>query len=517
MKFIILHTSDVHGYFTSKSFVEKDAMENHGLSRAKTYIEKTRRENSNVIYIDTGDLIQGSPLSSFYKEENRADGNIEVINLLKPDALVLGNHDFNYGLSYLESAKNSSDAPILCANVENNSDKEIFHAPYKIIEIEDVRIGILGLVTQYIPHWESEENIAGLKFNSALESAKKFLPILRNEENCDIVIVAYHGGFEKDLETGEELEKQTGENEGYALLKSGLDFDVLITGHQHLMTAGVIDEKAYAQPGFAASNISEISFDFEEGKVKNLEAKLVDLKEYYPDEEMEEFLKNDMISVDEMLDKKAGTIEPSARIENIMEVQINGHPFIDLINQIQMEALGVDIAATSIFNENIRGLERNVTMREIMASYPFNNTLMKVEINGKELKEILEYNSLYFVLDGENLIVNPKYKFPKNLIFNYDIYSGISYTYDYKNELGNRLVSLIYKGKEVEDTDILQIALNSYRAGGGGDFPVLDSSQVISETNKEMPEIIFDYIKEKQEVKIKDMPSIKIIGYKDYK
>ena len=102
------------------------------------------------------------------------------------------------------------------------------------MEKKGVRIGILGLTTSYIPHWEQPRNIKGWKFNSALEAAKQYVPELRQQ--CDIVIVAYHGGFERDLATGMPTEELTGEDEGYAIVNEVPGIDVFVTGHQHRYT-----------------------------------------------------------------------------------------------------------------------------------------------------------------------------------------------------------------------------------------------------------------------------------------
>jgi len=115
---------------------------------------------------------------------------------------------------------------------------------------------------------------------------------------------------------------------------------------------------------------------------------------------------------------------------------------------------------------------------------------MKIKVRGKEFKQILEYNSNYFMIDEEGKLVhNPEY-----FIYNYDIYSGVNYTYDYSKEKGNRLISAIYKGHQITDDEIIIFATNNYRAIGGGDFPVLDGSQVIWESSQEIPQLIFDYI-----------------------
>lgn len=511
MKLTILETTDIHSHISTDSFKVPSRKETFSMSRAKTYIDKVKEEKQNVIYIDNGDNLQGSPLATFYHNNNDPKNLADSYNLLGTDCIILGNHDFNYGQDYLRSYINHVKCPVLSANTIQESNNCLNIKPYTIKDIKDIRVGILGLVTQYIPHWENPKNIKDLVFNSALDTANYYVPFLRNKKNCDIIIISYHGGFAKDLESGNEIQVQTGENEAYDLLYSGLDFDILLTGHTHQEIAGVYNNIPVVQASFAGRAIAEITLEINENKkIINKESKIIDLSEFTPDLKLENHIKKDMNKVQKFLDISCGFIKTNAKVDSIMQAQINGHPYINLINQIQMEYAGVDIAATPIFTIDTKGFSENITMRDIINNYIFNNTLMKLEITGKDLKQILEFNSNYFMLDEEGMIVqNPEY-----FIFNYDIYSGIEYTYDYSKDIGHRLTSIKYHGHYVKDDQKITFATNNYRAIGGGDFPILNGSQIIWESSEEIPELIFDYIKEKKEVTINNYPTVNTIGYK---
>ncbi|MDO5037825.1 MAG: bifunctional metallophosphatase/5'-nucleotidase [Tissierellia bacterium] len=520
MKLSIIETSDVHGHISVESFREKGKKEAFSLSRAKTYIEKLRHKAQGpLIYIDNGDSIQGSPLANFYAKNQNPAPLMAAYKDLGLDAWVLGNHDFNYGRDYLKKAISYLEGRVLSANIKDERG-DLGIRPYLVKDYPGLRLGILGLTTQYIPHWEQEDHIQGLAFTSALEAAKKYVPILREEEGCDLVILSYHGGFERDLEGGQALEKLTGENEGYQLLKSGLDFDVLLTGHQHGLHSGVYDGKALLQPGYRAEHLGQVDLDFDPKtkKIRVLQVGLVDLASSFPDPDLEEAFGPPMDQVQVLLDQESGLIDPPARIDSVIGAQVHGHPYIDLINQIQMDLTGAEVAATAIYKKDAPGLDRQVTLRAIMDNYPHNNTLTRIKIKGRDLKALLESNANYFILDGEgDLQVNPDYLYPKNTIFNYDIYSGIDYTYDYSQPKGSRLQEVLYRGHPLQDEEDLVFATNSYRAKGGGDVPVLDGSQITYESSRELPEMIYDYIKERKKVTIKDYPGLHIRGYRKIK
>src|SRR5699024_298785 len=195
------------------------------------------------------------------KEKGTAEQLMQALDELAIDAATIGNHEFNYGMPYLLSAIQSAKHPVLAANVLNEAGEPAFGNGYTILEREGVKIAVLGLVTQYIPHWEHPENYRGLTFQSAVECAKEYVPKLRNE--ADVVIVSYHGGFERDLETGEPTEILKGENEGYQILEEVPGIDVLLTGHQHRQIAEVWNGIPVVQPGHKGEKIGKVTLTIE--------------------------------------------------------------------------------------------------------------------------------------------------------------------------------------------------------------------------------------------------------------
>ena len=122
-----------------------------------------------------------------------------------------------------------------------------------------MKVAILGVTTHYIPNWENPNNIKGLGFEDALETTKMWVRKIREIEKPDVLVVAYHGGFESDLETGEPTETLTGENQGYRICKEIEGIDVLLTGHQHRSLASAVNGIAIVQPSFNGQAIGKIS------------------------------------------------------------------------------------------------------------------------------------------------------------------------------------------------------------------------------------------------------------------
>lgn len=188
----LLVTSDIHGYVFPTSFRDQNE-KNLGLAKLATIIKEKRKEG-HVILIDNGDFIQGSPLTFYHHKFRDELKNPMVIaaNYLKYDAVTIGNHEFNYGLSVLKDVMDQSEFPWLSANI-TEAVVGYLGTPYVVKSIAGLRIAILGLTTHYVPNWEEPVHIEGLRFEDALHTAQKWVNYIRSHEEIDLLIVCYHG------------------------------------------------------------------------------------------------------------------------------------------------------------------------------------------------------------------------------------------------------------------------------------------------------------------------------------
>lgn len=502
MKLTIFETSDVHGYLFPTNYQERGQDLSFGLFKiAQKLKRELAKTNGPSVVIENGDFIQGSPLSYYVlKEKETAKQLIEPLNALPIDAGVIGNHEFNYGLDYLQSAVEAANYPVLSANTLNEQGEPAFGEPYKIVEKEGIKIAILGLTTQYIPHWEHPENYEGLHFESALDTARKYVPKLK--EKADLVIVSYHGGFEKDLETGEETELQTGENEGYALLHEVEGIDVLLTGHQHREIAQVINGIPVVMPGQKGAMLGKITLELEKNGT-NYDVKMAfpELLPITESDEMDDNLASAShtlnVEVEDWLDQPIGKVAGDMTIDDPEQARMEEHPYIEFIQRVQMYYTDCEISGTALFNNDSTGFKTNVTMRDVVTNYIYPNTLAVLEVSGADLKAAIEQSAEYFVLNEEQEIaVNPDYIYPKPQMYNYDMYEGIDYTIDVAKPFGERVVEFKYKGKDIQPADKLEVVINQYRAVGGGDYAMFDASKIVREVTIPMNELIGEYFKE---------------------
>lgn len=225
----IYYTSDLHGHFYPTTYGDK-TQRALGLFRCAPGFVKT----PNTLVIDGGDTLQGSPFTAYCVKELRSARPVaEIMNRCGYDVVTLGNHDFNYGADYLREYLTQGNFACVCENLKDETGKSIFPRLVKVME-NGLRVGIVGIVTDHVNIWEKPENLAGVQVTSPLEAAREALAALRQE--ADLTICIYHGGFERDLRTGRLL-SSSGENIAYQLCQE-LDFDILLTGHQHLSLPG---------------------------------------------------------------------------------------------------------------------------------------------------------------------------------------------------------------------------------------------------------------------------------------
>lgn len=517
MKLTILATSDIHGYIYPTDYREAIADQPMGLLKVSELIKNERKEaEGEVILIENGDFIQGSPLAQYVNEKTADPAQlVQALNELQVDAGVIGNHEFNFGLAYLKAAIAEVNHPVLSANIVNQEGGLLADKPAVILNKGDLKVAVLGLTTQYIPNWEHPETIKGLTFLSAYETAKKWVPKL-NEE-ADIVIVSYHGGFESDLETGEPTERHTGENEGYKILTEIEGIDAFITGHQHREIEAVVNGVPVIQPGQRGEKIGKIVLEIEEKRdtyqVINSEATLLSTENVQMNEELKALYDPLQDEVNGWLDQAIGHTTGDMTITDPFLARIKKHPYIELINKVQLHYGKADISSTALFSDTVTGYGDEITIRDILVNYPFPNTLAVIQITGEELKAAIEQVANYFIIDEDGEIaVNPSYIKPKPQAYNYDMYEGVDYKIDVSKPVGERVIDLAYKGKNVEATDEFELVTNQYRAIGGGNFAMFEGKEFIREVNLSMSDLIIDYIQDRKSLDAEVNPNFEVFN-----
>lgn len=503
----ILETSDIHGNMIPIQYANNKPTE-YGFAKLATLIREERRKGAPLLVIDNGDLIQGTPLAYHHAKLNAEASSpmIECLNELRYDAAVIGNHEFNYGPDLLGKAVQESRFPWLCANIVDEATGEpYFGKPYLIRTFaDDLKVAVLGLTTHYIPHWEKPDYIRGLQFKDALLTAKTWVRKLREEEGADIVIVSYHGGFERHLETGEPTEPLTGENQGYALCRDVEGIDVLLTGHQHrVLSDTTVNGVVIVQPGSTGAWLGKVTLELtkEDGtwKVQSKRSELLSPQGVEPDPAVLALVQPHEALAQVWLDQPIGRLAGDMRVTDPMGVRLQEHPLIEFINKVQMDLSGAPISNTALFDNISPGFPEHITMRDIVSNYIYPNTLQVIRITGADIRAALERTASYFQqYDGSGDIkVSSHFSDPKPQHYNYDMWEGIEYRLNISRPEGERVTRLEYDGKPIDPKAEYDVVMNNYRAGGGGNYLMFQGKPVVKDIPTDMAELLASYIMER--------------------
>ena len=485
-KLTIYFTSDLHSYIYPtdyRSQTEKDL----GLFKCASRFQK----DGNTLIIDGGDLLQGSPFGAYCHDTiGSAEKFAEIMNRCGYDYVTLGNHDFNYGMAYLDSYLDALHARCVCQNVRRADGSTRFPARVHTLE-NGLRVGIVGIVTDYVNIWERPEHLTGITIEDPLPAAASALAALKG--NVDLTVCVYHGGFERDLASGRTL-SATRENAAYRICQE-LDFDILLTGHQHMSVPGQMVQGTFVvQPSDKGQEFLKLEAIVSDSSAQ-FSSRTIRAGGPCRPEWLAEFSGMERGAQD-WLDEVVGHLPEPMTIDTPLHMAACGNPLADLFNTVQLLASGAQISVTSLANDPA-GLPQTVRRRDILNAYPYTNTLTVMQITGAILRRAMERSAEYFT-KGEDgsLAISDAFLKPKVEHYNYDYYAGVHYVFDCSRPVGHRVTELSVNGAPVAADDVFTACLSSYRASGTGGYDCYSACPVLREIGTEMSDLLLDFFKD---------------------
>jgi 2',3'-cyclic-nucleotide 2'-phosphodiesterase/3'-nucleotidase len=493
----LLHTSDVHGQVLPYDDLRNTSARG-SLAQVATLVEAARDEvDHTVLVLDSGDTIQGNPLEHFtHVRWGRPSPTIEAMNRIGYDAMAVGNHEFNFGLEVLRRAEDQAAFPFLSANtVDEKTGKPAF-PPHRIVEVGDLRIGVLGLTTPNIPNWDRPENYRGLRFEPMDEAARRWVPMLREQEGCDLVVVLAHTGLEVDL-ASEESNGTAYENFGWRLTRVP-GVDVLLTGHSHRdLAPRLVNGVIVSQPRARARLLTRIDLELVrvDGRwsIAAWRGENLTTENAPPDGDLAAAFAATHREVVAALDAPITTVTAPVSVAGC---RIADCAATDLIHEAQLEASGAELSLASLLSDRTPELAPGpVSWRWVHALYVYPNTLLAVRVTGDQVKDILEHAARYYDgLECEPGVGCTVLTDPYVRRYNVDSMAGVSYRIDPTRAEGDRVRDLRYRGLPIDVHQTFTLVCNNYRAAGGGHFPHLDSAEVVWTSSKEVAEQIGEYL-----------------------
>jgi 2',3'-cyclic-nucleotide 2'-phosphodiesterase/3'-nucleotidase len=513
----LVETSDIHGNYLPYNYVELRERDG-GLSRIYSYLKQERQKyGHNLLLIDNGDVIEGHPVSYYYNYIDTVSPHVaaEIMNYMQYDAGNLGNHEIETGLPVLSRWIRECNFPVLSANVVWKSDGELYAKPYAVFERAGLRIAVLGLTTAATPAWVCKSLWKGLEFLDMEETAKKWLPVIKEKENPDLVIGLFHSGKDARM-----IGNRYKDDVSLEIARNVPGFDLIMMGHDHNLYCEKIvnvngDSVQIVNPGSSGLVVADvtISLEINDGAIvrKNINGSLVDVGSYVPDKDFQERYAVQHEVVKEFVSQKIGVFTEKVTTR---PAYFGPSAFVDFIHSLQLNITGAEISFASALSFDTSIESGDVRICDAFRLYRYKNLIYTMSLSGREIKNYLEASYarwanqmksrddhlLLFLNNGEK-----RQTLFANFYYFFDSAAGIIYVVDVTKPKGDK-ISILYlsDGKPFEMDKMYSVAMNSYRGNGGGELltkgaglPVEElDSRTLSITDSDFRFYLIDYIKQ---------------------
>ncbi len=482
----VFATNDFHGALLGKSYSWSNGNTVGGAAWLAGYLDAVRKENpGGVLYVDSGDLMQGSFVSHYY------DGvpTIAVLNAMGLQAAAISNHEFDWGVEVLAERAKQARFPLLGANIREKSTGKLpeWAKAYTIVEIQGVKVGIIGVANPRTPQESLPKNIAGLKFIDPAKAVDEFLPEMERQGATMVVVLANIGGT------------PPGYHEGildFACSLNNSKVDMVVSGNSHTKIADELCGIPVVQAGSQGVGFSRVDFtvDRTTGEVKDFRMNSTPMivrqdkdnsppvyrrwdnrktVEVLPDPRVEAIVDRYEVLIKAIKNSVLGETKTAITRDPRHESAIG-----DWVTDIMRDStLGADFALINGGALRTDIDAGKVTYGEVYDTLIFGDTLVVSKLSGREVFQTLEQG------------VSGKFKLVQ--------VSGLKFTFDYDMPSGKRIKGKVINtrtGKPLAPDKIYRVVVNNYMASGGDGFGVLRANPK-TKTDQVLRDLVMDWIK----------------------
>jgi 2',3'-cyclic-nucleotide 2'-phosphodiesterase (5'-nucleotidase family) len=494
LELIIAGTTDVHGWLRGWDYYANAADTTGGLTRAATIVDSLRAAHpGRVILVDAGDFLQGNPLryAAARASNDTTSPVVAAMNAMRYDAAAIGNHEFNYGVPFLDRAVGQARFPFLSANTYRVDGTRKYRA-WTMVERAGARVAIIGGTTPGVNVWD-RDNIRGrLSVRAIIPDVRASVREAR-EAGVDVVVVVLHSGLSgtssyDTLSTGVASENVTAQ-----VAREVDGIDLIVFGHSHREVADTtIGTTLLVQPRNWAGSVAVAHLELRrEGGRWSVGAKRSEVIRTAGRREADTVLAATSRAHGEALAYVTTAVGRTSVAWRADSSRVTDTPIVDFILETERRVAGTQLASTAAFSLDASLDTGAITVAELARLYPYDNTLRAIRISGKQLRDYLEFSARYFGTAGTG---EPAVD-PRVPGYNYDVVAGTDYTIDVSRPAGSRITRLEVDGRPVRDDDSFTFALNNYRQTGGGGYAMLAGAPVLSESTADIRQLLIDEVR----------------------
>ena len=427
----ILHVNDFQGFAEPYKPVGSNEMVG-GIANLAAEVEELRKERPSLL-LSAGDMIQGNNWANLFQGESV----IELMNEMRFDAMVVGNHEFDFGPEVLKKRISEANFPVLGANVEGLKVVK----PYIIKELKGVQIAVIGVVTEDTPLSTHPKNIAGLKFASPMDTVQRY--IAEVEDRADIIIVLSHLGHAVDRVLAERVK----------------GIDLIVGGHSHTKIESPVEigRTIIVQAWEYGKALGVVDLTIKDKRLIGLRGYLKEVKpeKGKEDQKVLKIVENYNQKMEAVLNEQVGEVDVDLDGER-GSVRRRETNLGNLIADILRHTAKADVAI--INGGGIRASIRKgkIKVKEIYTALPFDNYIVAIKLTGNQIREALEHG-VSAVEEGEG-------RFPQ--------VSGLSFKYSLPDKKGSRVKEVLVAGQAIDLDKEYIVATNDFLAVGGDGYKV---------------------------------------------
>lgn len=467
----IAATSDLHGRIYPWSYAtDSEDKSGVGFSQTDTVVKEIKAQYPDTLLVDIGDSMQDNSSELFIDLDTHP--MVQALNLLKYDVWVPGNHEFNFGLDFLERNLNNFDGRVVCANIKYADSGKDYVLPYQIYVVNGVRVAIVGATAPHVKQWEasSPEHFQNLDFTNPIDSLKETVKSI--EGQYDLLVAAVHISREGEYE-------EEGKTGAFQIAEAVPELDAIIAGHEHATYCTKVADTWVLEPGRYGSHVALTKFNMkkdENGKwqLVDVSAENIATKGKETSQEVMDAFKSTHEEARKVANEVVGKVSADfvtgvdyitgeKHVTTMPRTQLEDTALMDLINEVQTFYTGAQISTAATFN-NDQNLEAGDFKRKDVAFiYKYDNTLMGTNITGENLLKYMEWTVGYYQTAKEGdvtIAFNPDFR-----AYNYDMLSGINYEIDISKPVGSRIVNATLNGEPIDPAKTYKLAVNNYRFG----------------------------------------------------